>query len=76
MIRQQLQFKEVRLARLEFEYASSERIKESLMFRYSLMRRKKEQLGEVLFKANNLIKVKNPSLLLNFQRMKKTQAFR
>lgn len=76
MIRQQLQFKEVRIARLEFELASTERMKESLMFRYGLMRRKKEQLAQVLFKANNLIKIKNPSLLLNFQKLKKTQAFR
>lgn len=40
------------------------------------MLQKKHQLNDVLVKANNLIKVKNPSLLLNFHKIKKTQAFR
>lgn len=67
----------MRLAKIGFEYPTQDRIKESIIFRYGLMRRKKAQLAEVLYKTNGLMKVKNPAFLLNFQRVnKKAQVFK
>ena len=41
------------------------------MYRYRCMLAKKKALQEVLYKGNQLIKLKNPTLLLGFQKTRK-----
>lgn len=62
-INQKLSFKTVNLLNLVFAKADHELLKQNIMYRYQRMKVKKSILQSMLYKANVLIKVKNPSLL-------------
>ena len=75
-INQKLPYKTVNILDLNFTRPAELVFKENLMYRYSRMRVKKDILGEVLSKSNHLIKLKNPSLLVNFQKTRKHDVFK
>jgi len=65
---QNMEFKFLELLSLDFLAASEESIRQNISFRYSLLKAKTQVLQGKLKDVSSMLKVKNPSLLLQLQK--------
>jgi len=65
---QNMEFKFLELLSLDFLAASEEAIRQNISFRYSLLKAKTQVLQGKLKDVSSMLKVKNPSLLLQLQK--------
>ncbi|CCI40175.1 unnamed protein product [Albugo candida] len=65
---QNMEYKFVELLSIDFMRCSDDLIRQHLTFRYNAMKARLQILQTRLFEVNNIVKVKNPSLLLQLQK--------
>jgi len=65
---QNMEFKFLELLSLDFLAASEESIRQNISFRYSLLKAKTQVLQGKLKEVSSMLKVKNPSLLMQLQK--------
>ena len=65
---QNMEYKFIELLSAEFMASSEEAIRQSITFRYNSVKSKLSMMEARLRDVNNLVKLKNPSLLLQMQK--------
>jgi hypothetical protein len=65
---QNLEYKFLELLTLDFAPASEEAVRQNITFRYNVMKAKCNYLQDKLKQVSELVKLKNPSLLLHLQK--------
>ena len=65
---QNIEYKFIELLSCEFEASKEDVVRQSITYRYNAVKSKVQLMEARLKDVNNLVKVKNPSLLLQLQR--------
>lgn len=65
---QNIEFKFIELLSCEFMASAEEVVRQSITFRYNSVKSKVQLMESRLKDVNNLVKIKNPSLLLQLQK--------